>query len=140
MPILFKTLSCWEAFLQIFEMWELKLSIKPKATPRSLTSTSHLMILPSKLKDIFSSWIFLPTAMAWNLSVWVCIWLSLNHVLTRMLYILDYDSRCLMSLPQTFQSYCIGQVLFIELNGPRIVSLNCHQTSSCELNTFAYKC
>jgi hypothetical protein len=43
LPSLFKTFNCLDAFLQMFEIWELNLSSKSTVTPSNFTSFSHLV-------------------------------------------------------------------------------------------------
>ena len=71
--------SCLEAFLQIFAIWVLKFSSKSIVTPKSFTSSSHFIILPLRLKEIFSFLVFFPIAIAWNLSGFAFIWFSVNQ-------------------------------------------------------------
>jgi hypothetical protein len=37
----FRTLSCWEAFLQICDAWELNVNLKSRVTPKSFISSSQ---------------------------------------------------------------------------------------------------
>jgi hypothetical protein len=40
----FRTFSCWEAFLQICDTWELNVNLKSKVTPKSFTSSSQSIL------------------------------------------------------------------------------------------------
>ena len=63
LPSLFNTFNCLDAFLQMFEIWELNLSSKSIVTPSNFTSFSHLILFPAKSRTIFLSIDFLPIAM-----------------------------------------------------------------------------
>ena len=49
---LLRTFSWREAFLHILDTWELKLSLKSKVTPKSLTSSSHFIVISLILNSI----------------------------------------------------------------------------------------
>ena len=83
-PIRVKTFNCLAAFLQILVLWLLKFNLKSMVTPKSLTSSSQTMEIPSKFNIIFLSWVFWPREIAWYFSGFACISLTENKL--TMLY------------------------------------------------------
>ena len=74
---LFRTYSCWPIILHTDMIVKIKLVVN--INPKSLTSFSHLTSDPEILSVKYLSYVFFPTAIAWNLSGLSCMQFMWNQ-------------------------------------------------------------